>query len=96
MCAQKKALLGTGRPLTIACHMKKTYFFVESVIFLLVSVIFFEVSVILDDESVILDEVSFAFAEESVLDELPLPLQAANAPIANTNRNFFILFIFVC
>src|SRR5579862_1257138 len=98
MPTRKKALLRTGRPLTIACHMKKTYFLVVSVAFLVVSDIFLLVSdIILLLVSAILPAVSVPFdAESEDEDELPLPLQAANAPIANTTSNFFIVFNFVC
>jgi hypothetical protein len=74
--------------------MKKTYFLVESIFILLVSAFIFDVSVLILDESVlILLESALIFVESADV-VLPLPLQAANAPIANTTSNFFIVFKF--
>jgi hypothetical protein len=89
---KKKALLRTGRPLTIACHMKKTYFLVVSTFTAEVSAFTAEVS------GVTVVAVSGVVAAVSVLgaSAVPLSLQdATNAPIAKTNRSFFICPIFV-
>jgi hypothetical protein len=96
MASTKKAILGSGRPLTIACHMKKTYFFRVSVVLAVVSVV--EVApestlstVVSGADCVLVAEVSVpsvVFSAES--------LQAANAPIARINNNFFIVPCLVC
>jgi len=89
--AKEKAIPRTGRPLTIACHMKKSYFFfVVSAIFLAVSTILAAVSILALAVSAILAAVSVMVALESALDSEPEPLQAANAPIAKTKKSFFI------
>jgi len=73
--------------------MKKRYFFVvsvlglaavESIFALAVSVMAFTVSAAL---------LAVVSAVDSELDEL---LQAANTPIDNTNKSFFIVDFFVC
>jgi siderophore synthetase component len=89
------AILGTGRPLTIACHMKNLNYFLAAVsIFLAaVSILAAAVSIFLAAVSAIL-AVESTLAESvfaSVLEEL---LQAANAPMANTKNNFFICDLF--
>jgi hypothetical protein len=78
--------------------MKKTYFLVVvSVFILLVSAFILDESVaILDESELIFEESALVLDESAAADELPLPLQAANAPIANTTSNFFIVFNFVC
>ena len=66
----KKAILGTGRPLTIACHIKKTYFFfAESALALIVSMAALAVESMVDfAESEIAFTVSAAaLAVESVV-----------------------------
>jgi hypothetical protein len=87
----KEAVPRTKRPLTIACHMKKTYFF------LVVSAAILEESALILEESALILEESALILEESTLlesvfvSELALLLQAAKAtPIANTKKNFFI------
>jgi|HubBroStandDraft_6_1064221.scaffolds.fasta_scaffold1516632_2 hypothetical protein len=77
--------------------MKKTYFLV------VVSLALAEVSVdILDVESFFVEsddilelESVLIFVESEAAVPLPPLLQAANAPIAKTKRNFFIVFIFL-
>jgi len=73
--------------------MKKTYFILE--------VSFFTLSIFLAVESVAILVESVAILVESTLVEsvlasvLALLLHAANAPIDNTTKNFFMLIIFV-
>jgi hypothetical protein len=84
-----KAAPKPGQPLTIVCQMKN-YFLVVST-FLVVSVaILLLVSVILEEESDIFAVESVLVAVESFAASEPALLQAAKAPIANTNKNFFI------
>jgi hypothetical protein len=60
-------------------------FLVESAIILEESALILEESaLILEESALILEESAEAFASEPAL------LQAAKAPIANTNKNFFI------
>ncbi len=89
----KKAILGTGRPLTIACHMKKTYFFTESTLALLAA----EVSaIVLAVSTTAAFTVSAALAVVSAVgSELDELLQAAKAPMERTNKSFFILDFFL-
>jgi hypothetical protein len=86
----KKATLRTGRPLTIACHMKNAYF--------LTGVSFFtagESTLTAGESALTTGESTFTTGEStlgestllSVLEEL---LHAAKAPIATTKKNFFI------
>jgi hypothetical protein len=70
--------------------MKKRYFFVESTLAAVLSTLALAVSVIAFTVSAALVVVSVVASE---LDE---PLQAANAPMDNTNKSFFILDFFVC
>jgi hypothetical protein len=89
----KKAILRTGQPLTIACHIKKAYFLVVSAFLAAESIFLAEESIAILLESIaILLESTFA---ESVFaaSVLALLLHAANAPIDNTTKNFFMLFI---
>jgi hypothetical protein len=71
--------------------MKKRYFFVVSVLALVVSLA-------IPVESIFIAfTVSAALAVVSVVDsELDELLQAANAPMDNTNKSFFIVDFFVC
>jgi hypothetical protein len=90
------AILGTGRPLTIACHMKNLYYFLTlSTFFAVESTLAAALSIFLAEESTLAAELSTFTAEESaafsVLEEL---LHAANAPMANTKNNFFICDLF--
>ena len=81
---KRKAFRRVGRPLTIACHMKKTYFFVVSAgaIFVAVS----GVDVTVDCCVTVLSVELSAF----------LLLHAAMKPAtARTNRTFFIFLIFL-
>jgi hypothetical protein len=88
------AILGTGRPLTIACHMKNSYFLTLSTFLAAVSTLAAALSIFLAAVSTLAAALS-TFAESvlaaSVLEEL---LQAANAPRANTKNSFFIVNIF--
>ena len=70
--------------------MKKGYFFVESILAAVESTLALAVSVIAFTVSAALAVVSVLV--DSELDEL---LQAANAPMDNTNKSFFILDFFV-
>jgi hypothetical protein len=74
--------------------LKINYFLVESAFILVLSIAFAAESVFNLALSAAIFELSDAFAVESVLlAELPEPLQAAKAPINNTNKIFFILII---
>jgi hypothetical protein len=93
---EKKAILRTGRPLTIACHMKKGYFFfVESTLALAVSTMALpaESNLALAVSTIALAVSVTALAVESALDSLLAELlqAAAKAPIANTNKSFFMV-----
>jgi hypothetical protein len=81
------------RPLMIACHMKKTYFFlvVSAAILEESAAILEESALILEESALILEESALILVESVFASELALLLQAANAaPIANTKKNFFI------
>jgi len=88
----QKAILGTGRPLTIACHMKilpefnfrLQYYFAESVL-------------VLSDGTVVVSTGDIVVEVSTVEVESPVAappsvvsLHATNALIARTNKNFFI------
>jgi hypothetical protein len=91
----EKAILRTGRPLTIACHMKKTYFFVVSP-----AAVVAESGLAVRESGVVVTESGAGEAGAVVVVSLfsvPVPpsLQdATNAPIAKTNRSFFICTVF--
>jgi hypothetical protein len=75
---------------------KINYFLVESIFILALSVAFVVESIFILAVSATIFELSADFVVESVvLVELPEPLQAAKAPIDNTNKNFFMLIIFL-
>jgi hypothetical protein len=87
----KKAILRTGRPLTIACHIKKTYFLAAESGLAVAA----ESGLAVAESGLIveLSGVAGAVAAESPLGAsvVPLSLQdATNAPIAKTKRSFFI------
>ena len=91
----RKALLGTGRPLTIACHMKKTYLVavvsaglpVVSVDLVVVSGAGVTTVVSAVDGTIVVSV--------PVPSSVPLSLHATNAPIAKINNSFFIVLSFV-
>ena len=93
--SHKKALLGTGRPLTIACHIK-SYFLVAAL-----SGLTTEVSVNTAVVSgigatvVLVSTVDVVTVSVVVVSSVELSPHAAKAPIANTKRSFFIVPIFV-
>jgi len=93
---KKRAFLGTGTPLTIACHMKKkTYFFRESALALIVSVAAFAVESITDFalSTVAVTAESTAATAESTLESVDSAalLQATKAALtAKTNKSFFM------
>jgi hypothetical protein len=63
----------------------------EVVSFLVVSAAIFEESAaILEESALILEESDFRAEESAAALSEPALLQAAKAPIANTNKNFFI------
>jgi hypothetical protein len=71
---------------------KKAYFLAESAIFFVVSIIFLEESIdILEESADILEESADILAESFEASVPALLLQAANAPIARTNKSFFML-----
>ena len=83
----KKSHPGNRTALTIACHIKKCYFGVVSVDILEVVSIGIEV-VSIDIEVVSGDIIDVLSVASSVF---ALSLQATKAPIAKTNKSFFIL-----
>ena len=90
---QKNALLRTGRPLTIACHLN-SYFLVA------VSALTAEVSVVAavvsgKGATVFVSTVDVVTVSVVVVSSVVLSPHAAKAPIANTKRSFFIVPVFV-
>jgi hypothetical protein len=76
--------------------MKKNYFLVVSTFFAVLSILEAELSIFLAEESTLAAELStFAAAVSVFASVLALLLQAANAPMANTTKSFFIVIIFL-
>jgi hypothetical protein len=85
------------RPLTIACQIKKAYFFVESTFAFMLSLAALAVesiTALLESAVAFTDSVPDLAAESVLLSELDALLQAANEPIANTTKSFFIVMLF--
>jgi hypothetical protein len=90
--AMQKAILGTGRPLTIACHMK----ILPDINIRFGHYLVVEVSdgTVVEVESTgdMVVDVSTVEPVESLVEAPPsvVSLHATNALIARTNKNFFI------
>ena len=84
----------SGWPLTIACHMKKSYLPVVAVVeglSVVVAVVVVAISVVGGVEVIVALSVVAELEVES--SSLPL-LQAAKAAIANTKKSFFMFSVF--
>jgi hypothetical protein len=85
-----KAVPEPGQPLTVVCQMKNYFLVVVSFLAVVSAAILFAVSVILEEESDIFAAESFIAVESFAASLEPALLHAANAPIANTIKIFFI------
>jgi hypothetical protein len=75
--------------------MKKNYFLVVSIFLAALSILADVLSIFLAEESILIEALSAFAAVVSVFASvLALLLQAANAPMANTTKSFFIVIIF--
>jgi hypothetical protein len=91
----QKAILGTGRPLTIACHIKNSYFLVAALSGLTAAESI-AAAVVSGAATVFVSTVEVVIVSVVVVDSsVELSPHAAKAPIANTKRSFFILPVFV-
>jgi hypothetical protein len=88
----KSAILGTGRPLTIACHIKTYLPAALSVLVVSPG----RVAVVSGATTVFVSTVGAVIAVSAVfVSSVVLSPHAAKAPIANTKRSFFIVPVFV-
>jgi hypothetical protein len=96
--SKQKTTLAQGSLQRLLAKRKNYFFLVVSAAILEESALILEESaLILEESALILEESADLVAAESAAAELePALLQAAKAPIANTNKNFFICDCFLC